>query len=238
MRYFGGKAKIAKPLAAFLNQQLKPGQPFVDLFCGSCNVISLIDPARQRIANDIHRELIALHKYVQNGGELPDVVSEKEYAQLKADRGGVLYPDWLKGFAGFGCSFAGRWFEGYARGGEQDYAGAAKRGLTKKHKNLSGVEFLNTDYRDVPLPEKSLIYCDIPYKSSVKKYKDGWFNHDEFYKWVENIVVDGGTVFVSEYEESVPDTWEVVWRHNSRRGVRDKNGIHQRTVEVLCRPRA
>lgn len=42
MRYFGGKAKIAKELSKELQSRLKEGQTFVDLFCGSCNVVSKI----------------------------------------------------------------------------------------------------------------------------------------------------------------------------------------------------
>lgn len=44
MRYFGGKHRTSKLIAEYLNSQLDPGQPFVDLFCGSCNIISKVDP--------------------------------------------------------------------------------------------------------------------------------------------------------------------------------------------------
>ena len=64
MRYFGGKAKIAKELSVFLQGKILPNQTFVDLFCGSCNVVSKIQ-AKERIANDLHKELIALHIAVQ-----------------------------------------------------------------------------------------------------------------------------------------------------------------------------
>lgn len=97
MRYFGGKQRISKPLAAFLNSQLKPGQAFYDIFCGSCNVISKIDPNRDRIASDLHKELIAMWRYVQQGGDLPDEISEEEYKQTKESGA-----DWLKAFVGFG----------------------------------------------------------------------------------------------------------------------------------------
>lgn len=64
MQYFGGKAKIAKEISKELQSRLKEGQAFVDLFCGSCNVVSKIK-APVRIANDLHKELISLHKAVQ-----------------------------------------------------------------------------------------------------------------------------------------------------------------------------
>ena len=108
MQYFGGKQRISKPLAEFLNSQLYPGQAFYDVFCGSCNVISKIDPNRPRIANDPHKELVAMWRYVKHGGQLPDTISEEQYQEIK--EGGE---DWLKGFVGFGCSFAGKWWVGY-----------------------------------------------------------------------------------------------------------------------------
>ena len=72
MHYFGGKQRISKSLSEYLNLQLKEGQPFVDLFCGSCNIISKIDNNRLRIANDKHKYLIAMWKALQNGWQMPD----------------------------------------------------------------------------------------------------------------------------------------------------------------------
>ena len=106
MRYFGGKAKIAKELSKELQSRLKEGQAFVDLFCGSCNVVSKIK-APVRIANDLHKELISLHKAVQQGWIPPSSVSELEYKEIKNSN---EVPDYLKAFVGFGCSFAGRYF--------------------------------------------------------------------------------------------------------------------------------
>ena len=75
MRYFGGKQRISKPLSIFLNSQLKENQTFVDLFCGSCNIISKIDDNRLRIANDKHKYLIAMWKDVQNGRTFPNKIN-------------------------------------------------------------------------------------------------------------------------------------------------------------------
>ena len=67
MQYFGGKAKIAKELAAFINTTYLQGnnKPFIDAFCGSCNIISKIDDKRIRIANDKHKELMAMWQWAQ-----------------------------------------------------------------------------------------------------------------------------------------------------------------------------
>lgn len=60
MQYFGGKQRISKELTKFINSQLNEDQPFVDLFCGSCNVITKINDDRLRIANDKHKYLISM----------------------------------------------------------------------------------------------------------------------------------------------------------------------------------
>ena len=108
MRYMGGKVRIAKYLVPVLQERLKDKDTFVDLFCGSCNIISAIK-APNRIANDLHKELIALHKAVQQGWVPPSVVTEEDYKQAKQAE------DHLKAFIGFGCSFSGKYFGGYAR---------------------------------------------------------------------------------------------------------------------------
>ena len=68
MQYLGGKAKIAKPLSEFLNSQLTEGQTFIDLFCGSCNVVSNIRQDVKRYANDKNKYLPAMWSALQHGG--------------------------------------------------------------------------------------------------------------------------------------------------------------------------
>lgn len=71
MMYFGGKQRIAKSLSEFLNNQLEPGQVFVDLFCGSCNIISNIRTDVKRYANDKNKYLPILFSQLQSGLLLP-----------------------------------------------------------------------------------------------------------------------------------------------------------------------
>lgn len=236
MQYFGGKARIAKPLAEYLNSQLKEGQPFVDLFCGSCNVVSKIDPNRIRIANDLHYELIALLKSTQNGCFNPVRISEEEYKAIKKDRN-ENYPAWFRGFVGFGLSFSGKWFGGFARNSRgDDYFSNAVNSVQKKSEKLLDVEFSNKSYKDVALPENSMLYCDIPYKNSVG-YSVGDFNHEEFYKWAEQKQSEGFIVLVSEYSKNVPEGWEIVWQYESKKDIRNSEGVQEATMEVLMKPK-
>ena len=173
MQYMGGKVRIAKHLVPVLQERLKDKDTFVDLFCGSCNIISAIK-APNRIANDLHKELIALHKAVQQGWVPPSVVTEEDYKQAKQAE------DHIKAFIGFGCSFSGKYFGGYARGdGDRNYALNAKNTLLKKHQNMKDVEFFNLHYSEVNIPSNSLVYCDIPYKDTTK-YSTDSFDHSSF----------------------------------------------------------
>ena len=99
MRYFGGKQRISKELSNFLNGNLKDGQPFVDLFCGACNIVSKIDSNRLRIANDKHKYLIAMWKSLQQGREMPNSVSEEQYKYIRDHKDEDMA---LTGFVGFG----------------------------------------------------------------------------------------------------------------------------------------
>lgn len=242
MRYFGGKAKIAKELSKELQSRLKEGQAFVDLFCGSCNVVSKIK-APVRIANDLHKELIALHKAVQGDNTVgavlqegwipPSSVSELEYKEIKNSN---EVPDYLKAFVGFGCSFSGKYWGGYARGSEvRNYATNAKNTLLTKHKTLKDVQFTNLQYHELLLHDNSLIYCDIPYKETTG-YSTGSFQHESFYLWAKEMKDKGHTVLVSEYLQNLPEGWTVEWKYQSKKDIRNKEGVQESTVEILMSP--
>lgn len=55
------------------------------------------------------------------------------------------------------------------------------------------------DYEDVPIPEDSVIYCDIPYEGTdgyLEKDKGG-FDYERFYQWCER---QTQPVFISSYQ--------------------------------------
>ena len=234
MHYFGGKVRIAKDLSIYLNSVLKENQPFVDLFCGSCNIISKIDDNRLRIANDKHYYLIEMWKALQNGWEMPNEISEEEYQYIRNNKDEKPY---LTGFVGFGCSYSGKWFGGYCRDNtNRNYCLNAKNSNLKILKKINNVVFYNKDYNDVEIPFGSLIYCDIPYKNTTQYCKNevGVFNHDEFYQWVrENS--DKYEIYISEYKHNIPNDFEIVWEKNSKKDIRNKKNEQEKTIEVLIK---
>ncbi len=229
MQYFGGKARIAKKVAEFLNGQLTEGQAYYEPFCGACNVTQHIDANRARYASDGNKYLIAFWQAIQSGWEPPSEVSEEEYQRVKANRELDLA---LTAFVGFGCSFAGKFFGGYARG--QDYARFAYNSTKRKWLGLGGVEFSNLLFEDVQAMPGSLVYCDIPYRGTTGYDKAaGGFDHDSFYRWGQRLTEEGSSVFVSEYAHNVPDGAEVVWSKGSRQEIRSADGKRKETTEVI-----
>lgn len=143
----------------------------------------------------------------------------------------------VKGFVGFGCSSAGKWWGGYATSDnkERNYAMNAINTIAKKLKGLNNVTFVCGDYFDIVIPSvPSIIYCDIPYKNTTG-YSGGTFNHEAFYQWAYLMKQFGHIVLVSEYEMNVDEAVRenIVWRKESKKDIRDSEGIQQITTEVL-----
>ena len=157
MRYVGGKSRIARQIAEIINNFAGGGQCFVSLFCGSCVIESLVN-ADIKILNDKHEYLIEMYKGLQNDYKLPDNLTQEEYYYIKEHKNNDKI---LTGFVGFGCSFGGKWFGGYARNkGGTNYCGQSKRSVLKTMKGLTNAKFTSMDYRDVSIPENAIIYCD------------------------------------------------------------------------------
>lgn len=69
MKYMGSKNRIAKHILPIILQDRKDGQWYVEPFVGGANMIDKVEG--NRIGNDIHSYLIALHKAIQLGWKPP-----------------------------------------------------------------------------------------------------------------------------------------------------------------------
>ena len=60
------------------------------------------------------------------------------------------------------------------------------------------IEFYSTDYQSVPIPDNSVIYCDIPYKGTgtYQRHKKTEFDYKRFYDWAYR---QTQPIFISEY---------------------------------------
>lgn len=224
MRYQGGKSRIASPIADVITQ--RGGECFVSLFCGSCAVESKVRGYTRKILNDRHEYLIALLQAVQIGYQPPDEVTPEQYQYIRQNKD-VSKP--LTGFVGFGCSFGGKWFGGYARNATgTNYAAQSKRSLLKDMTTLGvgKAEFVCGDYRDVRIPPGAVVYADPPYHDTTG-YDGGKFDTETFWRAMRLLADTGHPVFVSE--QTAPPDILCVWEKPFTRTL-DRNKGNQFTV--------
>jgi len=212
MQYLGGKKTIAKEIAVVL-ESMRAAKPFYDVFCGSCAVVSAM--SGERYANDASPALIAMYEAYRGGWRPPPDVSEDTYKELKSTKDPT---DPMTAFAGFGCSFGGKWFAGYARdrnpATRRNFAATAARGLAKVMALMDGVAFTCLDYRALVLPP-ALVYCDPPYANTTGYASTSPFDSVTFWEAARGWQASGSIVVVSEYE--APEDWREIWRRPVRK---------------------
>ena len=226
MQYMGGKSRISKQIAEILNSDINKDTPFVSLFCGSCAIESKVQ-ADVKILNDKHPYLIAMWQALQNGWIPPDVVTKEEYYRVKDN---MDENPALTGFVGFGCSFGGKWWGGYAKDKRgDDYCGQAKRGLLKDLVGIQFAKFTCLDYHDVEIPDGAVVYCDPPYVNTTG-YTVGQFDTDEFWNYMRQLS-KRCDVYISE--ESAPDDFECIWSKEKVRTLEKNDNVGRVKVEKL-----
>ena len=208
MKYMGSKARVAKHILPIILKDREEGQWYVEPFVGGANLIDKVNGLR--IGNDINKYVIAVHSAIQNGWIPPDTLTEIEYKSIR--RNSENYPDYIVGFAAICCSFAGKWWGGYARGYsnygvQRNYAKEQKQHLLKQSKPLLGVRWHCESYLTLEIPPRSIIYCDPPYRNTTKY--SSTFDHEHFYCWCRDRHAEGHTIFISEYQ--MPDDFICVW---------------------------
>ena len=73
--------------------------------------------------------------------------------------------------------------------------------------NLMTTQFTCQDYRDVIIPNNSIVYADPPYNNTTGYGKDK-FNSDEFWEYMR-VISKNNKVFISE--QTAPNDFECVW---------------------------
>jgi DNA adenine methylase len=212
----GGKFRqaphIAKAIAAHSQGYDRYHEPFLG---GGNSAVAATRYFCTVTAADLHEDLVLLWQAVLSGWQPPDSISEAQYAEIKAAR-----PSALRGFVGFGCSFGGKFFGGYARQKKDakhtgDICGAAKKGLLKKAAILrqSGVVVTRQNFLDYMPPSPTVVYCDPPYEGTTSY--TSMVDSAQFWRHCEFLALVGHRVFVSEY--SVPDyiRAKVIWERQA-----------------------
>lgn len=216
MKYLGSKARFSKELLDIILPYRKD-RVFIEPFCGGCNITDKV--SGNRIAADNNIFIIDMWNKLIEGWVPPDTLSEEEYKYYKSIVNTVDLNNKdltsIIGFVGVGCSYAGKWFGGYARsntnkGVPRNHCLEAKKSVLKQVSKLKDVKFKHCNYSDLCV-DSALVYCDPPY-NNVTTYKDK-FDSNKFWNWVEhNSINNDCKIFVSEY--SAPKQFECIWEKN------------------------
>jgi len=227
MQYQGGKVKIAKQIAEIINRNTDTNTTFVSLFCGVASVEAKVN-AGCKILNDAHPYLIAMWKDAQAGREFPSVVSEADYHYIKAHQDDDMG---LAGFVGFACSFAGKWWGGYARDSRgMNYAEVFLRSLNNAILALKPATFYNLDYMQVEIPRGAIIYCDPPYANTTGYQGTESFDEKTFWEYMRELSKDH-LVFISE--QRAPDGFVSIWETTKKRTMDVNKSTHFEAEEHL-----
>ena len=201
---------------------------YIEPMIGGGSVFFELAPHFQKsYGGDLQEDLILMYQALADGWVPPDTVTEEEWRELRDSP-----PSALRAFAGFGCSFGGRFFEGYARDAKgHNYAARSRERLMAYSDTLETITippfFVHGDYDEWrPIPG-CVVYLDPPYAGtkgySSKRSGVPAFNHDAFWKTAaEWVTVRGAHVFVSEF--AAPEGWTPVWERERSVGVGTTSG--------------
>jgi DNA adenine methylase len=230
MKYLGSKNRIAKHILPIMLEHRKNDMCWVEPFVGGANMIDKVEG--WRIGADSNEYVIELLNEMRDADFEAPKINEEKYNQIKNNPKG--YPKWMVGYAGTQLSFGSTWFGSYRRDGKgkRDYCLEARKNVNKQSKNLLGATFKKSDYSNLPIPKKSLIYCDPPYntRATKGKYKDG-FNHDAFWEWCRDKAKSGIKVFISEY--NAPKDFECVWEMEMKQRVNNNSNTLNTTEKLF-----
>ena len=152
MQYNGGKAAVAKDIAKIISE-CAYGETYWEPFVGAGNVICRPELAHlTRFGSDADTHIIQLLNAVKAGWLPPTEVSEVDYVKAKLEG-----PSALRAFVGYGCSFGGKFFGGYARSGGRNYAANAANSLNKQRNALQDLELVCADYTKEPFGHVDII---------------------------------------------------------------------------------
>lgn len=240
MKYMGSKSRVAKHIVPIIQKYIDDSgaKMYFEPMIGGANVIDKIK-CESRIGSDINPYLIALLRWVRDGGQLPEDVDKPFYDEMRneyyqIESGNVQcslnekLDMWVIGAVGFLASYNGRFFDGgYAKPGYEktkmgqryrNYYQEAKANLLSQVGGLKDVVLLCNDYKTVPLNilSNTVIYVDPPYNKTKQYLYSKDFDYNEFWKimreWSKNNIV-----LISELD--APDDFECIWSQEVSRSI-------------------
>lgn len=231
MVYMGAKTKYAKDIVPILQEYIDKNniQYYIEPFVGGANIIDKIKCAN-KFGYDKSYPLIALHqKARENMQEIPEHGTSEWWYNAKdiyrrhegAPSIENEMPAWKIGAISFLASFSnGGFSRGYAKNkGDRDYYNEAYRNLKAQSEqplykdiNFSWI----SDYKDINIPNNSLVYCDPPYMNTKPygyKFEIG-FNYEEYWEWVRQLSKNN---IVICSEQTFPEDFKIIWTKSVKR---------------------
>lgn len=236
MRYVGGKSKIAKELSAVILANTQSRDNYLEPFVGGASIFAKLAPHfNYSRAGDFMPDVVELwNDVIHHGWEPPTDVSRELYDWAKTQG-----PSAIRGFIGFGGSFGGKWFGGYAKGGfnsdgsPRNHQAESARAILKIRDAVSDSAvglFRNRSFEDWCPTARTVIYCDPPY-AATQGYDTGKFDTPKFWDTVREWSASGCDVFVSEYEG--PSDFECIWEKSHRLSLTTTAQGRPETIEKL-----
>lgn len=228
MKYMGSKNRFAKELLPIILKDRKQNQYYVEPFVGGANMIDKV--SGNRIGADANKYLIAMWKGLQKDIERPLEISRELHAEAREEynnRKSNKFTDFQIGWIGFMASFNGRFFGGGYSGKHKtrDYVNEQIRNTTKQIPLIKDVVFYDCEYRNLEIPNESIIYCDIPYQGTKVYDTKLVFDYDVFWQWCRDMTKKGHKVFISEY--NAPSDFTCVWQKEVNVSIRPTKTLVQ-----------
>ena len=211
MKYVGSKKRIAPEIAEQINSiaMLEGIQNYYEPFMGGCSVGEVVT-IQNRYLSDINKYLVALMEKAKAGLDDYRYISREEWYKIKEqlkEPGKHGYPDWLVGWALYGCGWRGNptayggIYTDKATGKEVNPQEQAYNSLKAESVLLKDITFINARYNEIDIKDNSVIYCDAPYRNT---YYDtyGYTEKLDFEAYDEWLIEKSknNLVLISEYQ--------------------------------------
>jgi len=230
MKYLGGKYHLMKEISTYINLTIKPEQPYWEPFLGAGYILVSVN-AERKYASDINPYLMAMWNAAMNGWKPPKNLSEEQYADIRINKD--RHPPELVAFAGFACSWGGKWFGGYARDVQgRNYAREGSKSIVRWARGMIGSTLFTADFLTYDPPEDNMyIYCDPPYADTTGYGIAMDWESDKFWTRVEELESMGHTILVSEY--NAPSHFTCVQEMIISTKIRPKDGNEPRLEKLF-----
>jgi DNA adenine methylase len=228
MKYVGGKHLQAKYYVPIINILLEEfgdsPTTYIEPFIGGGNIFAKVGAENknlvQRIGMDIDCDLIALWEYLRDNPEAPDIIpiDRETYYDVKANP--ASYEPYFRAYVSIACSYRAKKWGGFARDTTDRKTNKTRQytseGISRIKKDAALLKpndtFYCLDYLEIKsesLTNNTVMYCDPPYANTTG-YREGSFNHEEFWTWVVSLkqAKPEAKILVSEFTipENIPHT--------------------------------